>query len=100
MGVLKPEDWSGAQWIGLNEDQEGGKNRLDRSLPARMRRKEIELGSVSIKRAAAYISGLGLSELYINGEKVSDHVLSPCLTDYDKRVPYVTHPVHLLPGTP
>ncbi len=30
-----------------------------------------------VNRATAYISGLGLSELYLNGAKVGDHVLSP-----------------------
>ena len=40
-----------------------------------------------------YYSGLGLSELYLNGAKVDDHVLSPGLTDYDKHVLYVTSDV-------
>ena len=37
--------------------------------------------------------GLGLSELYLNGEKAGDHVLSPGLTQYSKRVFYVTFDV-------
>lgn len=64
----------------------------ERALPARMVRKEFNLrGPVS--RATAYVSGLGLFELYLNGAKVGDHVLSPGLTDYDKRVLYVTYDV-------
>jgi alpha-L-rhamnosidase len=39
---------------------------------------------------------LGLSELYLNGQKVGADVLSPGLTDYDKRVLYVTHDVTAL----
>ena len=39
-----------------------------------------------VARATAYLSGLGLSELYLNGRKVGDHVLSPALSEYTKRV--------------
>ncbi len=46
-----------------------------------------------IKRATAYVSGLGLYELYVNGAKVGDEVLSPNLHHYDKRVHYVTFDV-------
>ncbi|HRZ38480.1 MAG TPA: family 78 glycoside hydrolase catalytic domain [Candidatus Paceibacterota bacterium] len=67
----------------------------DRRLPARMLRREFALGT-PVRRATASISGLGLSELYINGRKVGDHVLSPGLTDYTKRVFYVTHDVTTL----
>lgn len=64
----------------------------ERALPARMLRKEftVEPGLV---RATAYISGLGLSELYVNGTKAGDDVLSPNLSEYSKRVFYVTHDV-------
>jgi alpha-L-rhamnosidase len=36
---------------------------------------------------------LGLSELYVNGKKVGDEVLSPPLTEYNKRSVYVVHDV-------
>jgi alpha-L-rhamnosidase len=36
---------------------------------------------------------LGLFELYVNGRKVSNDVLAPALTDYDKRAFYVTYDV-------
>ena len=39
------------------------------------------------------MSGLGWSELYIDGKKVGDQVLSPAFTDYTKRVEYVVHDV-------
>src|SRR5208337_5305900 len=53
-----------------------------------------------VKRATLYISGLGLSEPYLNGAKVGDDVLVPALTDYDKRVFYLTYDVtkRLKPG--
>jgi len=38
-------------------------------------------------------SGLGLSELYLNGRKVGDHVLSPAFAQYNQREFYVTYDV-------
>ena len=61
-------------------------------LPARLLRKEFAVDK-KLRRASVYYSGLGLSELYLNGAKVGDHVLSPGLTDYDKHVFYVTFDV-------
>jgi alpha-L-rhamnosidase len=61
-------------------------------LPARMLRKEFGVEK-PLKRAMVYYSGLGTSELYLNGTKVGDHVLSPGLTDYDKHVIYETFDV-------
>jgi alpha-L-rhamnosidase len=59
-------------------------------LPARMLRKDFKVEGLA-KRATLYISGLGLSEAYVNGAKVGDDVLVPALTDYDKRVFYLTY---------
>ena len=64
----------------------------ERALPARMLRKEFDVASKP-KRAMAYVSGLGLFELYVNGNKIGNQVLSPGLTDYDKHVQYVTFDV-------
>jgi alpha-L-rhamnosidase len=64
----------------------------DRRLPARWLRKEFTVPK-KVRRAMAYISGLGLSELYVNGRKVSEDVLSPGLTEYPKRAFYVTRDV-------
>ena len=47
----------------------------------------------AIRRAVVRYSGLGWSELYINGDKVGTEVLSPSLSDYSKRQFYVTHDV-------
>ena len=58
-------------------------------LPARMLRREFTMAAKP-KRALLFASGLGLSEFYLNGTKVDDRVLSPSLSDYSKRVFYVT----------
>ena len=60
--------------------------------PSPLLRKEFAV-TKEVRRARVYISGIGWSELYLNGHKVSDHVLDPAATDYDKRVFYVTHDV-------
>lgn len=61
----------------------------ERRLPARYLRKDFSIDK-PIQRATVYYSGLGLSELYLNGAKVGDAVLSPGATDYAKREFYVT----------
>ncbi len=64
----------------------------NRQLAARMLRREFTAAK-KIRRATAYVCGLGLCEFYLNGRKVGDHVLSPGLTDYTKRAFYVTFDV-------
>jgi len=102
MGLLQPADWKG-MWIGLDEPLrempattnkaiQAANEIASRRLPARWLRKEFIVGR-QVKRATAYVSGLGLSELYVNGHKVGDDVLSPGLTDYHKRVFYVARDV-------
>jgi alpha-L-rhamnosidase len=63
-----------------------------RRLPARYLRKEFAIGK-EVRRGTVYFSGLGLSELFLNGRKLGDYVLSPGLTEYPKRVFYVTFDV-------
>ena len=63
-----------------------------RELPARYLRKEFAVEK-KIARATVSFSGLGLSELYVNGKKIGNHVLSPAFAQYDKRDFYVTYDV-------
>lgn len=44
-----------------------------------------------IESAEIVICGLGLYELYLNGNKVGDRVLDPAQTSYDKRAFFVRH---------
>lgn len=64
----------------------------NRRLAARWLRKPVEIGK-NVRRATAYFAGLGLSEFYLNGQKIGDEVLSPGLTEYAARVFYVTRDV-------
>lgn len=62
-------------------------------------RKSIMLKS-EIESATAKVCGLGQFNFYINGEKISDHLLDPGWSDYDKYIQYVTFDVtdEVLPG--
>ena len=88
MGLLNKTDWKG-YWIGL--DSLVG-NDKQFSLSARYLRKEFA-ATKKIERATAYICGLGLFELYINGNKIGDQVLAPALSEYQKRSYYMTFDV-------
>lgn len=80
MGLMDAKDWK-ASWIG---------NRVDAfpdsviTTPAPYFRKTFAIEK-KVKRAMAYVSGLGFYEFYINGEKVGNQVLSPAVTNYDVR---------------
>ena len=64
----------------------------DRRLPARWLRHDFTVEK-PVARATISFSGLGLSELHLNGRKVGDAVLSPAFAQYDKRDFYVTYDV-------
>ena len=85
VGLLYYKDWN-RRWIGFDgyfdsDDEEAG------YLSARYLRKEMAIDK-EVQEATAYIMGLGLYELYIDGKKVGDQVLAPGLTDYTKNVKY------------
>jgi alpha-L-rhamnosidase len=86
--------WVAAKNIGAVGMQPWGNVRHaeERRLPSRHLRKEFAVDK-EVLRATVSFSGLGISELYLNGEKVGDHVLSPAGTQYPKRVMYVTFDV-------
>ena len=86
--------WKSAQVLGdygMAPWGEIGKSDKTR-LAARKLRREFAVEK-PLARATAYISGLGLYELYLNGGKIGDEVLVPGLTEYDKRVFYLTYDV-------
>ena len=118
MGVLKNEDWK-AQWIAsdltlkpyqvklramedfnmISEAAMYKENDTIRATvnpgedaPAVYMRKEFS-NKKKIKKATAYVCGLGLHELYLNGNRISNEYLNPAYTDYQKRVLYNTYDV-------
>lgn len=83
IGLLNKTDWD-AVWIGL--DKAVGNDNTDtefRRLSARILRKDFNVQK-KIRKATAYISGLGLFELHFNGRKIGNQVLAPALSEYPK----------------
>ena len=91
MGLLHPGDWKG-RWIGMDHPSKGDSETQFSRLSARYFRKEFKT-SKQVSSATAFIIGLGLYELYINGKKVGDQVLAPGPTDYNQSVKYNTFDV-------
>lgn len=101
MALLESADWSDSEWIGLEKDTRDSKfasrtpNKAKeprRPHPSPLLRKEINIAK-KVKKARAYVSGIGYSEFYINGNKISDHVLDPGQTNYEKHTLYVVHDI-------
>jgi alpha-L-rhamnosidase len=80
MGLLTPEDWI-AKWV-----KHSGKQ------TSPWMRKEFVFAAVP-ERATAFVNVKGLYELYINGEKVGEDVLSPAVSVYRKRSLYNTYDI-------
>lgn len=87
MGVLRPEDWR-ASWI---------------SSPGAMEtvllRRQFSIRP-GLTRAIVHVSGLGQYAMTLNGEPISDDLLTPGWTNYDRTTIYDTHDVtaRLRPG--
>ena len=86
-GLSHEADWS-AKWTAAYFDNNDTINRY----AALQFRKERMLNQKPIK-AIASLSGLGYSELYINGKKIGNDLMNPSWTDYTKRVMYNTFDV-------
>ncbi|CAH0254386.1 hypothetical protein SRABI27_03046 [Pedobacter sp. Bi27] len=99
MGLLNTVDWKGAKWIAYEKLADSNVNSLptdgkkdkyigNNILP--MFRKGFTV-TKTIKKATAFISGLGHFEMSLNGAKVGDDFLAPGWTKYDKEVLYLTY---------
>ena len=88
---LDPSQFKGS-WIGSQTPSTGSELLL---------RKDLALGSGAITRARLYVAGLSYPYLFVNGHRVSDHVLDTAFTTYNKTVDYSTYDAtHLLhPGS-
>ncbi|WP_205510126.1 family 78 glycoside hydrolase catalytic domain [Longitalea arenae] len=102
MGLIQAADWSNAQWIGYDELDAAkryvpgihspGSSKEYKSVVSGnhvlpLLRKSFSI-SKPVKKATAFITGLGQYELHINGQKIGDQFLAPGWSNYDKRVLY------------
>lgn len=77
MGLLGEAHWQ-ARWIAAPSNHETLRLRREFTVKPRL------------KRALIYFSGLGTSELTVNGRKASDNLFSPGWTKYDRTCLYET----------
>lgn len=99
MALLDEADWS-ARWIGIdgatNPGEELGsetsKERMATRLAARYLRKEFPAKG-DVQRATLYVAGLGSSDVYMNGKRVSEDVFAPIPGVYPKTTYYSTYDV-------
>ncbi len=92
MGIVGEGHWGG-RWIGWEGPFEWDIEDSHSRMSSRYLRKEFKTQDKTIKRATAHISGLGLYEMYINGEKVGEDVLAPAPTDYRRTTLYNSYDV-------
>jgi alpha-L-rhamnosidase len=85
MGLLSPADWS-ADWVSPAA-HEGGESRASPML-----RRDFDLGG-HIARARVYATSHGLYEMFINGHRVGDELMTPGWTSYNRRLQYQTYDV-------
>ena len=90
MGFLKDTDWQ-CRYIGMRS--------TDGYPDFPWLRKTFELRVVP-HDARVYVNALGYYELYINGTKIDDYLLTPAVTQLSKRSYYLVHDVarYLKPG--
>jgi alpha-L-rhamnosidase len=82
-GMVDKMNWKGS-WISDSRDEN--------IKPAPYFRKSFNV-TKKIVSARQYIAVAGLYELYINGNKIGNHVLDPAYTRFDRRTLYLTHDV-------
>ncbi|MCD8232501.1 MAG: glycoside hydrolase family 78 protein [Clostridiales bacterium] len=80
------EPWD-AKWLGCSV--------LGKSSP--IFRKEFT-AEKTYQTGRIYVTGLGLYELYLDGERVGNEYLTPGCTDYNQWVQYQTYPVEIASG--
>ena len=97
VGLLAEADWKG-RWIGYDHAMPWDVEEEHSQLSARYLRQEFTLDK-EVRHATLYISGLGMYEAYINGQRVGDDVLAPAPTDYRRTVLYNGYDVTSLLGS-
>ncbi|WP_417444152.1 family 78 glycoside hydrolase catalytic domain [Joostella sp.] len=92
LGLLNNSDWK-AQWIGLDtaKDSIKGKGGTLIHKPQYLRKK-FKLSN-DVVSARLYITAKGVFDVSINGQDVSDDVMPPGFTTYDKRIETITYDV-------
>ena len=106
MALLSPEDWK-AEWIGRGprveprgpsgyfkdpSEEESLDHKVEHDGRSTLLRRDF-LVKNAVRSAHVHVCGLGLYELYLNGNKVGKNVLEPGKTHYREQVFYNTFDV-------
>jgi len=102
MGLPDESDWHSAQWIALEQDRHRvvpgvhglwgaekllGEQKVGDYLQPQFR-KSFTTGK-KVRRATAFVCGLGHFDFFLNGQKVGDHFLDAGWTLYNREALYV-----------
>ncbi|GAL72666.1 alfa-L-rhamnosidase [Jejuia pallidilutea] len=92
LGLLNNKDWQ-AKWVGLDtaKDSVRWRGKILIHKPQYLR-KGFELSN-DVTSARLYITAKGVFDVSVNGENVSDDVMPPGFTTYDKRIETITYDV-------
>lgn len=95
----KPSLWSETAYFGTGLPEEDintakyiGFPKGDGNPESPLLRKQFEIDSKA-EITLLYVNSLGYHEVYVNGEKVGDHVLTPAVTQLNKRSLYNTYDI-------
>lgn len=96
-GLMRPDDWR-AKWISRALVPPGGRMPPQNTVydnpygarPADYYRRIVALDRAPV-RVTVYATALGLYEVWINGVRLGDQVLTPGWTDYHRRVEYQSY---------
>ena len=100
MGLLERSDWT-ARWIGSAEFVERHEGQVwapeptgpaSNPLVDPWLRKSFVLGQPP-RRGLIYVASVGYHELYVNGHRIGEDVLSPPATDLRKRTPCIVYDI-------
>ena len=88
-GHFNQAEWT-AKWIGTSEvyDPNWGSNQMYDP----WFRKNFDLNQKP-ERAILFVASVGYHEVYVNGQKIGDHMLAPAVTDHTKRARYIAYDI-------
>ncbi len=98
LDAIESGGWAKGKLVDDRVLAEGGGADDGSQRPATMLRKEFDAAQ-PIQRAVVSVTGLGLYELRINGQKVGDRILAPEWTRYSRRIQYQSYDVTDLLGS-
>ncbi|MDD4009201.1 MAG: family 78 glycoside hydrolase catalytic domain [Fermentimonas sp.] len=88
-GLFSQDEWS-AKWIGTGEfyNPAEGPNKMEDP----WFRKSFNL-SEKPSKATLFVASVGFHEVYVNGQRIGEHVLAPAVTDHTKRARYIAYDI-------